>query len=364
MNIVILGLSITSSWGNGHATTYRGLLRELTQRGHHVLFLEREQPWYAAHRDLPQPGYCEVHLYRNIRELKSRYAAAIAEADCVMVGSFVPEGIAVIDWVLRVTSGVVAFYDIDTPVTLEALEQKQCEYLAVRQIQHFDLYLSFTGGPTLRLLKTHYGARRAAAMHCSVDPATYRPLRDEPRWDLGYLGTFSADRQPALERLLLEPARANPHLRMVVAGSLYPAAYQWPPNVERIAHLSPDQHAAFYNAQRFTLNLTRAAMIRVGYSPSVRLFEAAACGVPIISDAWPGLETFFVPGEEILVASSPTEMRSYLCETNAKERAAIAQRARVRVLREHTAECRAADLEKWIIDARCARVASSEEVAA
>jgi spore maturation protein CgeB len=344
MNIVILGLSITSSWGNGHATTYRSLIRELHRLGHHILFLEHDKPWYANHRDLAQPAYCDLGLYQSVGHLRSRYHSAVARADCVIIGSYVPEGIAVATWVTEVAGGLTAFYDIDTPVTLEALKAGRCEYLDSELVPHFDLYLSFTGGPTLDVIEKRFGARRAEALHCSVDAELYRPAQGDRRWDLGYLGTFSEDRDPTLRRLLLEPASLALNLQFAVAGSLYPDSISWPANVERVEHLPPREHAEFYNGQRFTLNVTRSAMIRAGYSPSVRLFEAAACGTPIISDAWPGLETFFEPSLEILIATSSEDVLRFLTDIPERQRMEIGARARQRVLKEHTAGHRARQL--------------------
>jgi spore maturation protein CgeB len=349
MKIVILGLSITSSWGNGHATTYRGLVRELVRRGHDVLFLERDQPWYAENRDLPQPPFGETHLYGSVRELQTRFGGEIRGADCVIVGSFVTEGVAVGDWVTQQARGVAAFYDIDTPVTLAKLASGDCDYLSPALIPRYGLYLSFTGGPTLEKLQTLYGSPLARPLYCSVDPSLYYPEPPrEKKWTLGYLGTFSEDRQPALDRLLLQPARMELALKMVVAGPLYPETIRWPGNVERIQHLSPADHRAFYNAQRFTLNITRADMIRAGYSPSVRLFEAAACGTPIISDPWRGLEEFFTPGKEILVANSTDEASDILRQMPGDQAREMGLRARERVLEEHTAAHRAAELESMI----------------
>lgn len=348
MNIVILGLSITSSWGNGHATTYRGVVRELAARGHDVLFLERNQPWYAENRDLPTPPFCRTELYTSVRDLQERFTAEVRNADCVVVGSYVPEGVTVGEWVTKTAGGVTAFYDIDTPVTLAKLERGEHEYLTPALISRYDLYLSFTGGPTLDRLEQQYKSPFARAFYCSVDPSLYFPEQTETRWDLGYLGTFSDDRQPTVERLLTEPAKRLPENRFIVAGPQYPDSLQWPENVERIVHLNPAEHRRFYNAQRFTLNVTRADMIRAGYSPSVRLFEAAACGTPIISDDWTGLDTIFEPGREILIAHSTDEVVSILREMPESERQAIGQRARRRVLAEHTAAHRAAELESLI----------------
>jgi spore maturation protein CgeB len=346
LRIVIVGLTITSSWGNGHATTYRGLVRELVRRGHDVLFLEHDKPWYASNRDLPRPSFGRMELYADVDELKTRFAADIETADLVIVGSYVPQGVEVGEWVTSVASGTTAFYDIDTPVTLAKLARGDYEYLSPQLIPRYELYLSFTGGPTLRRLERDFGSPRALPLYCSVDPALYHPQDCRRRWDLGYLGTYSPDRQPPLEKLLLEPARRWLGGRFVVAGPQYPADFDWT-NVQRIEHLPPAEHRRFYNEQIFTLNITRADMIAAGYSPSVRLFEAAACGVPIISDWWDGVDTFFTPGEEILIAHCADDVLRYLRDMNDSARNAIAERAREKVLSIHTAAHRAAELEAY-----------------
>jgi spore maturation protein CgeB len=348
LEFVILGLSLTSSWGNGHATTYRALLRELIRRGHRVLFLERDVAWYANNRDLPEPSFGELGLYQSFDELVDRFGAEVRSADVVIVGSYVPEGARVGTWVTSVARGKTAFYDIDTPVTMRDVRRGVCEYLSADLIPRFDLYLSFTGGPILKELETRYGAIRARPLYCGVDPEQYFPETRALRWDLGYLGTYSADRHPALDGLLLSPARDWPNGRFIVAGPLYPPDILWPRNVERLEHLPPPSHRAFYNAQRFTLNVTRADMARAGWSPSVRIFEAAACGTPIVSDSWPGLDSFLVPGREILVARGAREALAILRSMPEQERLAIGRRARARVVAEHSAACRAEALEGWI----------------
>jgi spore maturation protein CgeB len=348
MKIIILGLSITSSWGNGHATTYRALVRELTARGHDVLFLERDQPWYAENRDLPHPPFGRTQLYKSFEELQSRFVHNVANADCVIVGSFVPDGIAVGEWVTNAAQGVTAFYDIDTPITVAALASGDCDYLSPALVSRYDLYLSFTGGPLLEALESEYNSPMARPLYCSVDTTLYFPDDHAEKWALGYLGTFSEDRQPTVDRLLGEPAAMNPDLHFVVAGPQYPETIRWPANVERIVHLNPAEHRSFYNSQRFTLNVTRAEMIRAGYSPSVRLFEAAACGTPIISDDWTGLDEFFTPGEEILIAQSSDDVNAMLHDIPITRAREIGERARRRVLAEHTAAHRAAELESII----------------
>jgi spore maturation protein CgeB len=348
LDLVFLGLSMTSSWGNGHATTYRALLAALAHRGHQILFLERDAPWYAAHRDLPSATYAQVRTYRSLDELRDVYAAHVRQADVVVVGSYVPEGSDVGAWVTSTARGKTAFYDIDTPITLRALEEGSCVYLGADLVGRYDLYLSFTGGPTLARLESRFGARAARALYCSVDAAVHTPQAAPVSWDLAYLGTHSADRQPLLDRLMLEPARAWSAGRFAVAGAQYPSHIQWPRNVKRIEHVSPLHHNAFYAGQRFALNVTRADMAAAGWSPSVRLFEAAACGTPIITDYWAGLEEFFEPGREILVTHSPEDSLRWLRELGEDERLAVAGRARARALAEHTSASRAEDFERYV----------------
>jgi spore maturation protein CgeB len=350
LDIVILGLSITSSWGNGHATTYRGLMRELTARGHRVLFLERDQPWYADNRDMPLPPFGRTVVYKSLAQLRARYATAVREADLVIVGSYVAEGREVGEWVIRTAHGATAFYDIDTPVTLAKLARGEHDYISPALIRRYDMYLSFTGGTIIEQIERRYGSPMARPLYCSVDERLYYPEERPIRWDLGYMGTYSDDRQPTIERLMLEPARGWKEGRFIVAGPQYPDTIQWPRNVKRVAHLAPREHRAFYNRQRFTLNVTRADMIEAGYSPSVRLFEAAACGTPIISDLWEGLDTLFVLGEEVLVARTSADVLRYLRELSEEDRRAIGARARERVLAAHTSAHRAAELEEYACD--------------
>jgi spore maturation protein CgeB len=358
LKIVILGLSITSSWGNGHATTYRGLVRELCARGHHVLFLERDAEWYASNRDLPKPPFCETRLYTSAAQLKRRFAERIRNADFVIVGSYVPEGAQIGEWVTKIATGVVAFYDIDTPVTLAGLAKGDLDYLSRKLIPRYHLYLSFTGGPTLDILQKRYGSPSARPLYCSVDPEIYHPEPRPIKWDLGYMGTYSDDRQPTLERLLLEPAREWSEGKFVVAGPQYPRRIRWPRNVRRFNHLSPARHRRFYNSQRFTLNVTRANMIAAGYSPSVRLFEAAACATPIISDFWQGIDAILAPGKEILIARNGDDTLEYLREMSEAERRRIGERARARVLNHHTAAHRALELESYALDLLSRRAAA------
>ena len=355
MKLVVLGLSLSSSWGNGHATTYRALLSAFTRRGHDVLFLERDVPWYAANRDLDRPGFCRLAYYNSLRGLDA-WRGMVAEADAVIVGSYVPEGIEVGRWVQQHARGVTAFYDIDTPVTLSRLGRGDCQYLTPELVPGYDAYLSFTGGPTLERIERELGSPAARALYCSVDAQAYRPLDLPKGWDLTYLGTYSADRQPTLERLLIETASRLPDKRFAVAGPQYPPTIDWPANVERIEHLPPSRHTEFYSASRMTLNVTRADMIAAGWSPSVRLFEAAACGTPILSDRWDGLDSLFEPGREILLADTTEDAIAAL----GRDALPLGDAARARVLGAHTADHRAAELEDFLAEAAVRRSAPHE----
>jgi spore maturation protein CgeB len=280
--------------------------------------------------------------------LQSRFESAVAEAELVVLGSYVPDGVAVAEWVLGTARAPVAFWDIDTPITVWKLEEGDEEYLSRALVPRFDLYLSFTGGPLLQRIEQEFGAKRARSFYCMADPSLYRPLDEEERWLLGYIGTYSAERQPAVDELLVEPARRLADAAFVVAGPQYPPELEWPANVARIEHVAPAEHPRFYARQRFTLNLTRPAMVRAGWSPSVRLFEAAACGVPAISDAWAGIDHFFRPGAEIVVAESAADVVETLEQVSPDEARAIGAAARRRVLAEHTPERRAEELEAHV----------------
>ena len=359
MKIAIFGLSLSSSWGNGHATTWRALVKALAARGHKIVFFEREAGWYRAHRDLPDPEHCKLVLYEGTARLEA-FSDEIGRQDAVIVGSYVPDGIEIAEWVLDRANGVVAYYDIDTPVTLEALDRGDCPYLSTDLVRRFDVHFSFSGGRALEILKVEHGARRPVALHCGVDTSLYRPVAPPRRWALGYLGTYSADRQAAVEALLIEPARARPDLEFVVAGPQYPDDIEWPQNVMRIEHVPPAAHPAFYCQLGLALNVTRRQMVELGHSPSVRLFEAAACGAAIVSDAWPGLSEVFEPDREILVVEDTRDVLAIL-DLPEPVRAAIGRAARERALSSHSARARAETLLAAIAEARADRFGDNRE---
>lgn len=348
--LVIFGLSITSSWGNGHATTFRALARGLHARGHRIVFYERDVEWYAHNRDLPNPEYCQVKLYQHWDAALPEIRRDLADCDVAMVGSYCHDGTRAIEEIAGLPRAIKTFYDIDTPVTLAALRERGAtRYLRAEQIPTLDLYFSFTGGPMLREIEERFGAPRAVPLYCSVDPEQYRQ-RPARRYQcaMSYMGTYASDRQPTLEAMLSETARRMPEEQFIVAGSQYPKSCAWPANVRRIKHLNPRWHPHLYSSSRLTLNVTRADMIAAGYSPSVRLFEAAACAAAIVSDRWAGLENFFTPGEEILLPAGAEEIVCLLRNTPASDLERIGRRAQQRVLAEHTNALRAEQFEQAI----------------
>lgn len=354
MKIVIYGLTITSSWGNGHATTYRSLAKALACKGHKIWFVEKDAEWYRNNRDLPDPEFCKVRLYEDWKREGRDLIALASDADVVLVGSYFPDAIAATRAMLNAGYGPILFYDIDTPITMaRLLEQGKTTYLEPSLIPLYDAYLSFTGGPALEELEDSFGANWAVPFYCSVDADKYRPVAICPEFqcDLSYLGTYAADRQAKLMDFLNEPARLLPDRRFIVAGPQYPTGIPWQPNVGRMIHLSPREHPFFYSSSRFSLNLTRADMVAAGYSPSVRLFEASACGAAIVSDNWPGLDEFLTPGKEILLPRDAHEVRDILTGMPDEERRRIGAGARERILAQHTSEHRAAQFEEIV--AKC-----------
>jgi len=347
MRIVIFGLTVSSSWGNGHATLWRSLIRALDAAGHEVTFYEHDVPYYAAHRDLPVLyDRSRLRLYGAWSDIAREADHALAESDCAIVTSYCPDARAAATAVLESPCAAHIFYDLDTPVTLAHLAAgHDVSYLPMAGLGEFDLVLSFTGGRALDQLRDRLGARRVAPLYGSVDPAHHTPVDPDLRWAgaCSYLGTWSQDRQAALDALFIEPARRLSSSTFVLAGSQYPAELTWPTNVVRHDHVPPPSHPAFYCSSPLTINVTRGPMAELGYCPSGRLFEAAACGVPVLSDVWPGLDTFFVLGDEILTATDTGHALAAL-QLPRSALAAIGRRARERALAEHSGTRRAAEL--------------------
>lgn len=353
MRIVIFGLTISSSWANGHATLWRGLCRAWAEQRHHVCFFEKDVSYYATHRDLTSTSGYELVLYSSWDSVQKMAETALRDCDAAIVTSYCPDARAASDQILQSSAAVKIFYDLDTPVTLDKLRGGDpVDYLPEYGLGAFDLVLSFTGGSALDELRTRLGARRVAPLYGSVDANFYQPVAaaDHYRADLSYLGTYAADRQPKLERLFIQPARQLRNKKFLIGGAQYPDNFPWCENVYFVRHVAPPQHPAFYCSSRATLSVTRSAMAKMGYCPSGRLFEAAACGTPIVSDSWRGLEEFFGPEKEIFLASRPEHVSEVL-SMPASELQKVGAAARKRVLAHHTAQHRSQEFLRLVEEA-------------
>ncbi|HEV7674324.1 MAG TPA: glycosyltransferase [Candidatus Angelobacter sp.] len=365
MKITVFGLTLSSSWGNGHATPYRAIIRALDRLGHQVHFFEKDVSYYRSRRDFDSCDYCEFALYSEWAEVRDLALSTAADSDVVITASFLPEGRRINDEVLDLGRPLHVFYDLDTPVTLSGLRRCEVEYLDAGQIAAFDLVLSFTGGKALAALEDEYHARVVRTLYGCVDPDDYHRVAPNAQFqcDLSYMGTYSADRQAKVDALLLEPSRRHPEKQFLLAGSLYPWNWEWPGNVRRMEHVAPADHSRFYSSSRLTLNITRGEMAANGWCPSGRFFEAAACGTPLITDAWEGLDSFFDLDSEVRIVASPEDVQAALTTTD-QELQPMAARARQRTLDEHTGAVRARQLLQYIEEARSgARALPKKEVA-
>lgn len=346
MNFVVFGLSISSSWGNGHATIWRGLITALTKMKHEVTFFEKDVSYYAQNRDFEKLAGLNLILYNNWNEIKKDAENKIKQCDASIVTSYCPDAIVASELIFSSSNRVKVFYDLDTPVTLKNIEKGMWPpYILRSGLSNFDIVLSYTGGIALDKLKEVLGAKITFPLYGSADPLLHYPTcrMDKYYSDLSYLGTFAADRQEKIEELFVKPARLLKNKRFVLAGAQYPDNFPWTDNIYFIPHVAPPEHSCFYSSSTFTLNVTRSAMAEMGYCASGRLFEAALCEIPVLSDWWVGMDTFFYPGEEIVLVKSSNDVIEALCMSK-KKRQALGKAARRRVLREHTAEKRAQEL--------------------
>ncbi len=351
MKIVIFGLTISSSWGNGHATLWRGLCKHLIRMGHDVVFYERDVPYYAGTRDLLEIPGGRLELYESWDSIRLRAREDTVDADAIFVTSYCPDSLAATALSLDHGRGLHVFYDLDTPVTLSRLRAHEAvPYIGPRGLNDFDLVLSFTGGPRVfEEFRRRFGARRIEAVYGHVDPEIHHPVAIQSHYQshLSYLGTYSEDRQQTLESLFVEPARRRRDLRFLIGGAQYPCDFPWSPNIYFVRHLPPSEHAAFFASSRMTLNVTRRAMADMGWCPSGRLFEAAACGAPLLTDVWDGIGDFFEPGKEIVLARDESDALAAL-DIGDDQLLRIARLARERVLEQHSSARRAEQLVRLL----------------
>lgn len=349
MNLFVFGSSITSAYWNGAATYYRGLYRGLHRLGHHITFAEPDIYDRQKNRDLKEdPPYARVIVYTATRDLPELLKGA-ARADLVIKHS----GIGADDTVLeeavlscRSRRTKVAFWDVDAPATLARVQTypqdrfRQC-------IPQYDYVFTYGGGPPVVSAYEALGARRCYPIYNGLDPDIHHPTDPNPSYagDLFFMGNRLPDREQRVEDLFLKSAEMRPENRFVLGGEGW-SDKPLPPNVRYIGHCPTDWHNVLNCSSRFVLNIDRESMARWGYSPPTRIFEAAGAACPIITDAWEGVDAFFEPGKEILVASSANDVARFLSEITPEQARSIGLQARRRALDYHTYDQRAATVNR------------------
>ncbi len=346
LDLVIIGRSILSSYGNNTAALYRGLINELAQQGHRTTFLEPFNNVAAGYRDLLRSPYCEVWTYASTDQLMDHYTAAIRSADVVMLGNGIPDTDRVAHWIATEARGITIYYDSNLARTRDSLAEGNIypDCITCGSIANFSLFLSTTGGPALKQLADEYQLGFARPLYESVDPYSFYRTDVDKTYDLGFIGNFKAERTSQLEELLIGPANYTPNRQFALAGDHYPVNRIWPQNLTYLEHLPETNHVDFYNRQRATLVLSRADRRELGYTPSRRLLAAAACGVPVLTDAWEGLEEFFEPGREVFSVAAKQDVLDVLYHTDKDLRRRVGSAARGRIMEGHTTAHRARQL--------------------
>ena len=350
LDLVIIGRSILSSEANPTAGLYRGLINELAHRGHRTIYLEYHEPGKKYVRDMLKSPYCEVWTYGSTDQLFEEYSYAIQSADVVLMGSMVQDTNRVAEWIAEEARGVTVYYDTNLSATIDHLHCQQDNSafcLTADNLRHFNLFLSTTGGPFLENLAKRYDLGFARPLYESVDPYSFYRTDTDKSYELGFIGTYKSDRKTLLEATLLGPARTTPNRKFTLAGSGYDEA-ELPRNVTYLEHLPGTNLVDFYNRQHCSLVLSRADRRRMGYTPTRRLLAAAACGVPVLSDAWDGIDYFFEPHRELFCVDNEQDVLDVLYGQDETVRNKIGSAARQRVMAQHTVGHRAEELLEYL----------------
>jgi spore maturation protein CgeB len=350
LRIAFFGSSLVSAYWNGAATYYRGLIRELHELGHRITFYEPDAYERQQHRDMPDPPYARVHVYTAEDEKGVRQALRSArEADVVIKAS----GVGVFDELLekavlelKHAGNAVVYWDVDAPATLAAIHERSDHHLAAL-IGDYDLVLTYGGGPAVINAFTRLGARRCVPIYNALDTTTHYPVPSDPKYkaDLGFLGNRMPDRETRVHEFFFKPAAALPEKKFLLGGNGWASHAPDLPNVRYLGHVYTDQHNAFNCTPLAVLNINRQSMADVGFSPATRIFEATGAGACLITDAWPGLDHFLIPGRECLVVSNGEEVAALLETLQPEEAHAIGRAALQRVRAEHTYTLRAAQVD-------------------
>jgi spore maturation protein CgeB len=349
MKIAFFASSLVSAYWNGAATYYRGIVRALHERGHQVTFYEPDAYDRQKHRDMADPPWAKVVVYSAASEAdvlatveQARGADLVVKASGVGVHDELLER-AVLD--LQGPGTLVAFWDVDAPATLDRVHGNAADpFLPL--VPRYDIVLTYGGGEPVRQAYLGLGARDCVPIYNALDPSTHHPVPPEPRFqcDLAFLGNRLPDREARVEEFFLRAAAQLPQHRMLLGGSGW-GDKPLPANVQYLGHVYTADHNAFNCTPRAVLNVSRESMARYGFSPATRVFEAAGAAACLITDAWEGLETFFAPAEEVLVAHDGDEVAEHVRTLDASRAREIGQAAYRRVLAEHTYAHRAAQVD-------------------
>lgn len=362
MNIAFFGSSLVSAYWNGAATYYRGIIRGLHERGYRTTFYEPDAFDRQKHRDIPDPDYAEIVVYDAGSESDvvdavrlARHADLIVKASGVGVHDELLEK-AVLD--LQSPERLVFFWDVDAPATLERMQNDGDDPFR-SLVSEYDMVLTYGGGdPVVRAYEA-FGARRCVPIYNALDPATHHPVDSDPRFDadLAFLGNRMPDREKRVWEFFFHPARQLGEKMFLIGGSGWDQHVPEAGNITYLGHVYTRDHNAFNCTPRSVLNITRDSMVRFGYSPATRVFEAAGAGACLITDAWEGVEIFLEPGEECLVAASGDEVIEIVQDLDAGRARVIGEAARERLLSEHTYTHRAAELDALLAEVRSRAVA-------
>jgi spore maturation protein CgeB len=339
LNIAFYGSSLVSAYWNGAETYYRGIIKELNRLGHHITFYEPDAYERQQHRDIPDPEWAKVVVYENNEASAFEVLSEAANADIVIKAS----GVGVFDELLE---ELVIFWDVDAPATLERMENNPDDPFRAL-VPQYDMILTYGGGQPVIDAYAAFGAKRCIPIYNALDPETHFPVEESLRFacDLAFLGNRLPDREARVEEFFLKAAANLPEATFKIGGSGW-GDKNMPANVEYIGHVYTKDHNAFNCTPKAVLNISRDSMAKMGFSPATRVFEAAGAGACIITDYWLGIDHFFEPGKEILVAGSGLEVADVLRKLSAEEAKSIGEAAKARVLMHHTYAHRAKEADQ------------------